>query len=114
MSIDKWSASEKKIVRRAFDAALERKFAVLMSQLTEMAAKLASPADRWDMHHFLSDQLQDIERKYDYRYSQLIIVFGRLMRQKWIDEKDLKDLSTDKMEAIRYIASELVYIDRSF
>ena len=104
MSFDKWSASEKKIARRAFDAALEREFAVLKSRLKEMTAKLSSSADTWDMHHFLSDQLHDIERKYDYRYSQLIVVFGRLMRQKWIDEKDLEGLSTDKMEAIRYIA----------
>lgn len=105
MTFDKWSASEKKIARRAFDAALEREFAMLMRQLKEMAAQLATSADTWDMHHFLSDQLHDIERKYDYRYSQLIVVFGRLMRETWIDETDIAGLSEDKLEAIRRIAS---------
>ena len=105
MSFDNWSPSEKKIARRAFDAALQREFATLMNRLKEMAVQLATSADTWDMHHFLSGQLHHIERKYDYRYSQLIVVFGRLLRETWIDEKDLEGLSADKIEAIQRIAS---------
>ena len=105
MSFDNWSPSEKKIARRAFDAALQREFATLMKRLKEMAVQLATSADTWDMHHFLSGRLRDIERKYDYRYSQLIVVFGRLLRESWIDEKDIEGLAAEKIEAIRRIAS---------
>ena len=87
MSFDKWSAGEKKIARRAFDAALAKEFAELNEQLKTMAATLATPAETWDMHHFLSGRLRDIERKYDYRYSQLILVFARLLRESWIEKK---------------------------
>ena len=105
MSFDKWSAAEKKIARRAFDAALTKEFAELNDQLKAMTAKLATPADTWDMHHYLSGRLRDIERKYDYRYSQLIVVFGHLLRESWIDEKDIEGLAAEKIEAIRHIAS---------
>ena len=105
MSFDNWSPSEKKIARHAFDAAQQREFAALMSRVKEMAAHLATSADTWDLHHFLSQHLRDIERKYDYRYSQLVLVFGRLMREKWLDEAELEGLSTDKIAAIRQIST---------
>jgi len=40
------------------------------------------------------------------RYSQLDLdlVFGRLLREKWIDEEDLRGLGEDKMRAIRSYA----------
>ena len=105
MSFDKWTAAERKIARRTFEGARDREFAALIARLKQMAAQLANSADTWDMHDFLSDHLRDIERKYDYRYSQLIIVFGRLMREKWLEEKDIAGLSEDKVDAIRRIAS---------
>lgn len=105
MSFDKWSPSEKKIARAAFDAAQQREFATLINQIKQAAVQLATSADTWDMHHFLSHQLRDIERKYDYRYSQLILVFGRLLREKWLVESDLEGLSADKIDAIRHIAT---------
>lgn len=105
MSFDKWSVTEKKIARRAFDGALAKEFAELNDQLKAMTAKLATPADTWDMHEYLSGRLNDIERRYDYRYSQLIVVFGRLLRESWIVDKDLEGLAAEKIEAIRRIAS---------
>lgn len=74
-------------------------------QLKAMTAKLATPEDTWDMHHYLTGRLRDIERKYDYRYSQLIVVFGRLMRELLIVEKDIEGLAAEKIEATRHIAS---------
>jgi hypothetical protein len=42
--------------------------------------------------------------KYDYRYSQLISVFGRLIREGRLTEAHLEGLSQDKLEFIRRIA----------
>ena len=47
----------------------------------------------------------EIDAKYDYRYSQLIIVFGALLRQQRIQEDDLLGLSEEKLASIRRVAT---------
>ncbi len=76
-----------------------------MQKLKDLAAKAEKPEDLWAIHSYLNDQLRAIEEKYDYRYSQLIIVFGRLLREKWIEDQDLVGLSEDKLRTIAFIAS---------
>ncbi|MHB0985833.1 MAG: hypothetical protein ACYC05_09615 [Sulfuricella sp.] len=101
----KWSEAEKKVARRAFDAALKNECAALMKRLKRLATKAETPDDIWVIHDFLTEQRRTIDGKYDYRYSQLIVVFGRLRREGWIDDKDLEGLSEEKLDAIRQIAS---------
>jgi hypothetical protein len=100
----KWSEAEKKIARRAFDVALSREYAALMKELKSLAAKAEKPEDIWAIHDCLTERRRAIGAKYDYRYSQLIIVFGRLLREKWMEEKDLEGLGEEKLEGIRHIA----------
>ena len=38
---------------------------------------------------------------YDYRYSVLISVFGRLLAQGWVSEAELSKLKPEKLELIR-------------
>lgn len=45
-------------------------------------------------------------RKYNYRYSVLIIVFGTLMREGLINENNLEGLSEDKMKVIRGFSNQ--------
>jgi hypothetical protein len=47
----------------------------------------------------------EFERKYDFRYSVLISVFGRLLYEGWVTEADLADLKADKLEFIQTIAA---------
>jgi len=101
----KWSEAEKKIARRAFDAALKRECAAIMKRLKSLAAKAENPEDIWAIHDYLTEQRKSIDAKYDYRYSQLILLFGRLLREKWIDEKDIEGLAEEKLVPIRRIAS---------
>jgi hypothetical protein len=61
--------------------------------------------DVWAIHDYLFEQRKTIGEKYDYRYSQLIFVFGRLLREKWIDDRDLEGLNEEKRQAIHHIAS---------
>lgn len=101
----KWSEAEKKVARRAFDAALKKECAALVKTLKGLAAKAENPVDIWSIHDYLTEQRRTIDRKYDYRYSQLIVVFGRLLRESWIPDKDLEGLSEEKLKSIRDIAS---------
>lgn len=99
-----WTASEKKIARRAFDAALHRELSEMMRVFKAMAADASDPGDMWSTEEFLSKARREIEQKYDYRYSQLDVVFGRLLREGRILEEEIAGLSDDKMQRILHIA----------
>ena len=45
------------------------------------------------------------DAKYDYRYSVIIFVFARPLRQGWITEKDLEGLHEEKIEKIKYMSA---------
>ncbi|NTU42259.1 MAG: hypothetical protein HGA78_04245 [Nitrospirales bacterium] len=101
----KWSDSEKKIARRAFDAAVQRELAALLKEMKDRAAKAERTEDIWALYDYLSEQRRSIDGKYDYRYSQLTFVFGRLLREGWIEEQDIDGLAEEKLERIRLIAT---------
>ena len=92
-----WSRSEKAIAHKAFDAALERELQEVIREAKQKAGQIKEPADLWDLEHYLTQRRKEIDRKYDYRCSQLDLVFGRLLREKWIDEEDLRGLGEDKL-----------------
>ena len=99
-----WSKSEKAIAGKTFDTALERELQEVIQEVKRMASEIKQPSDLWDLERYLTERRKEIDRKYDYRYSQLDLVFGRLLREKWIDEEDLRGLGEDKLEAIRSYA----------
>jgi len=100
----KWSSAEKKIARRAFDAALNRERTAMMAMLKKLAASASKPEDIWAIHDYLTEQRKSIDAKYDYRYSQLVFVFARLLRERWIEEQDLEGMGEEKLQAIRLLA----------
>jgi Photoprotection regulator fluorescence recovery protein len=100
----KWSDSEKKLSRRLFESALEAELAEIMVEFKSKAAGATTPEDVWAVQDFLAQRQREIEQKYDYRYSQLLLVFGRLVREGRIQEERLHGLSDDKLSYIRHIA----------
>ena len=105
MSSAKWTDSEKRIARRAFDAALQRELAEVMAEFKRQAVTAKEPDDMWTVEQYLTTARKQIDSKYDYRYSQLIVVFGRLLREGHIGASDLQGLSEDKLAHIRRVAS---------
>ena len=51
------------------------------------------------------------DRKYDYRYSRLTHVFGKLLHEGRVREEELRGLREDKLEAIRSCAKFLARMD---
>src|ERR1700757_2712686 len=102
-----WSRPEKAVARTAFDAALKRELQEVMQETKQMASQINEPADLWDLEHYLTQRRKEIDRKYDYRYSQLTHVFGRLLHEKRITEEDLRGLGEEKLKPIRSIAKFL-------
>jgi hypothetical protein len=102
-----WSRSEKAIARKAFDAALGRELHEVIQRTKQMANKIQQSSDLWDLEHYLTKRRKEIDRKYDYRYSQLTQVFGRLLHEKRLVEEELGGLREDKLKSIRSFAKFL-------
>ena len=102
-----WSKSEKAIARIAFDAALKRELQDVMRKTKQMANQIKEPTDAWELEHYLTERRKEIDRKYDYRYSQLTHVFGRLLHEKRLREDELRGLGEDKLKSIRSCAKFL-------
>ena len=102
-----WSRSEKTVARAAFDAALKRELQEVMQEAKQMANQLNEPADLWDLEHHLTQRRKEIDRKYEYKYSQLTHVFGRLLHEQRLREEDLLGLQEDKLKLIRSFATFL-------
>lgn len=102
-----WSKSEKTIARTAFEAALKRELQDVMHKTRQMANQIKEPADVWELEHYLTERREEINRKYDYRYSRLRHVFGRLLYEGRVSEEDLRGLQEDKLKSIRSVAKFL-------
>jgi hypothetical protein len=100
-----WSPAEKKIARRAFDLALQREFDAIIVEVKRQAANIKEKSALWELEDYLTKSRKEIDRKYDYRYSVLIMVFGVLIHQGWLSEDDLHGLGEDKLDSIRRITS---------
>ena len=50
-----------------------------MTEFKRRAAAATTPAEMWDMEDYLWRQRRQIDGMFDYRYSQLLFVFGMLI-----------------------------------
>lgn len=96
-----WSSAEKKIARTVFDAALAEELAEILTKFKRMAATATTPDQMWEVEVYLTQQRREINAKYDYRYTQLLLVFSCLLLEARIKESDLQGLADDKLETIR-------------
>jgi hypothetical protein len=97
----KWSGSEKRIARRAYDAALGVELTGIMTEFKARAAAAVAPSDMWAIEDYLRQRRREIDEVFDYRYSQLILIFVRLIRSGHLSEAQLAGLSEDKLAIIR-------------
>lgn len=101
----RWSAAEKAIARRAFDAALQRELQAVIEEAKKRAARIGQPSELWELEEYLRQRRRAIDRTYDYRYSVLPMVFGILIRQGHLREQELNGLAEDKLTSIRQWAN---------
>lgn len=100
-----WSPAEKKIARSAFDLALAREFDTVTREAKRRAASIKDRSALWELEDYLTKSRKEIDRKYDYRYSVLPMVFGVLIREGRLSEEELCGLRDDKLDYIRRITS---------
>src|ERR1700722_15894116 len=97
----KWSPSEKKVARSAYEHAVQSALGKLMTEVKARAASIATPADLWALEDYLRQQRRDIDDMFDYRYSRLILVFARLIHEGYLDEARVGGLAEKRLEIIR-------------
>ncbi len=104
MTDEKWSQKEKSISRVAFNKAYQNECNKIIETVRQKANSLSGPKGIWELEDYLYEKIKEIDNKYDYRYSALILVFGRLLREGWITAKDLEGLEQAKIQRIQLIA----------
>ena len=101
----RWSQTEKAIARKAFERALQKELEEVIHKTQRMAATIVQSSDLWELESFLTKRRNEIDRKYDYRYSVLPEVFGELVREGRIYEKELHGLAEDKLAFVHKFAT---------
>lgn len=97
----RWTATEKKVARRAFDQALDRHLSAITTEAKRMMANVADPSDLWQVEAYLTESRKNVDRLYQFRYSDLLRVFSILMRDQWLKEADLVGLEPEKIADIK-------------
>ena len=106
-----WSRSEKAIAHKAFNAALGRDLHAAIQETQQMASRITEPEDLWELEHYLTQRRKEIDRKYQYKYSELTHVFGKLLQEGRLSEEDLRGLRDDKLNAIHSYAKFLAELE---
>jgi Photoprotection regulator fluorescence recovery protein len=107
MRVLKGSPSEKLIARRAFEKALKMELQEMIGEAKKRAAAVNEVSQLWRLESWLTQRRLEIDRKYDYRYSVLPLVFAVLVKECRMSEKDLHGLDTEKIELIFGVASRV-------
>ncbi|MBD2100035.1 hypothetical protein [Leptolyngbya sp. FACHB-261] len=95
-----WSKTEKEVAQAAFAKAYEREIDAVAKEVRERASAISHSNDMWQLHDFLSARRHEIDGKYDYKYSALIFVFARLVKEGWLHLDELEGLGTDKLTKV--------------
>lgn len=99
----KWSHSQKKAARAAFDLALDRELRAIRRETEALLQESTDDSSIWRVHDYLSAKRREIDQKYDFRYSVLILVFSRLVAEGWLTLEDLSGIGAEKIEVIRSV-----------
>ena len=95
-----WSSREKAIARRAFDRALHRELEATIREAKQMAARIKEPDELWELERYLTRRRKEIDAKYEFKYSVLLLVLADLVREGRINPDELHGLGEDKLRII--------------
>jgi len=101
----RWSATQKKAARAAFDLALRRELKSIRNEVESMIQNGSDDNVVWSLQDYLPKKRREIDQKYDYRYSVLVLVFCRLVFEGWLTEDELVGIGVEKVEVIGKVRS---------
>ena len=104
VSDTEWSKAEQEIARSIFEKAYSREVSALIEEVRERAGAIVQLDEVWRFHDFLSARRHELDGKYDYRYSALIFVFARLLKEGWLHLEELDGLEAEKLTKVAALA----------
>ena len=96
-----WSPKEKKIARRAFDRALHQELEATIQEAKQMAQRIKEPDELWELERHLTQRRKEIDSKYEFKYSAVLLVLADLVREGRISLEELQGLAEDKRRCVR-------------
>jgi Photoprotection regulator fluorescence recovery protein len=100
-----WAPIEKRLARIAFDKAFDRQCTAITQKARRMLETSTAPSEIFRVQEYLTEQRRIVDGLYDYRYSRLLGVFGRLLSDGWVREDDLDGFQPEKIVKIKHEAS---------
>ncbi len=97
----RWSPKEKALARRAFDRALHRELETTIQEARQIAARIKEPNELWELERHLTQRRKEIDAKYEFKYSVLLLVLADLVREGRINPDELRGPGEDKLRIIR-------------
>lgn len=95
------TTSTDRVLRLLIDLARGKELEALLQEAKGRAARIEKPSELWDLESWLTERRQEIDRRYDYRYSILPLVFAQLLRDGRLTKDDLHGLGREKLDLIR-------------
>jgi Photoprotection regulator fluorescence recovery protein len=96
-----WLPKEKDIARRAFDRALRHELEATIREVKQIAEKIKEPSELWELEQHLTNRRKEIDAKYEYKYSVLLLILADLVREGRVSLDELDGLAEDKLHCIR-------------
>ena len=90
---------------KAFECALQAELQETVEEFKSRAARVKEAGAIWEMEHRLAERRKEIDRKYDYRYLVLPMVFGRLINEGRIQAANCEGCVRTNWELIRRITA---------
>ncbi len=94
-----WTKPQKRCARELFDLALDREYKSLIEEIN--ALRIESRDEVWELRDRLNQKAKEMDRKYDYRYSQLTFVFAQLLHEGYLSLDELNVLGEEKLDEIK-------------
>jgi len=101
---NKWTKVEKQIARKIFDLAKDRAYQDLIDTINSKV--INSQNQIWELRDLLNKKAKEFDNKFDYRYSQLLMLFVRYINEGLLSIEELEGLSEEKIYIIRDITAK--------
>jgi len=72
-----------------------------IQETRQMAERIKESDELWELERHLTQRRKEIDAKYEYKYSVVLLVLGDLVRQDRISLDELQGLSEAKLRCVR-------------
>jgi Photoprotection regulator fluorescence recovery protein len=87
--------------RLAFDRALHQELDATIQEAKQMADRIEQADELWELERHLTQRRKEIDLKYEFKYSSILLVLAELVREHRISLDELRGLSEDKLHCVR-------------